>query len=483
VPALPASILEPLWAQVAALLPTRRDTHPLGCHRPRIPDRIVFDKLIQVLVFGCSYRRIADHTCSATTLRRRRDEWMALGLAEQLRLLVLAAYDRLFGLELAQLAVDGCTTKAPCGGQVAGPSPVDRRKQGLKRSLVTDAEGIPLGVVAAAANRRDDGLLAATLDTLTVVAGLPKRPMVHLDAGYDYQTCGRCWLSGAWPARSPPAGSPPRSRPAAAGRWSAPMPGQPVRQAALVHRTPPGRGGLLAGAGRRGDRVRPAGPSRLDLLPLGPPTQPPPVITYWHCVAPWPGRGGILWPTRHRAPRRGVYVDDGVRHLGSAMASTEGFEAFYAATVGRLLGQLLPVTGDLYEAEEVVQEAFARASARWTRLRDYDVPEAWVRRVAINLATDRSRQLRRQARALLRLGPPPQVPAASAEAVALLEALRTLPMRQRQAIVLHYLVDLPIEEVARTLGTGPGAVKSQLARGRRTLANRLSDAEEVLNSP
>jgi transposase len=65
VPALPSSILEPLWVQVAALLPTRPDTHPLGCHRPRIPDRIVFDKLVQLLVFGCGYRRIADATCSA----------------------------------------------------------------------------------------------------------------------------------------------------------------------------------------------------------------------------------------------------------------------------------------------------------------------------------------------------------------------------------------------------------------------------------
>jgi transposase len=72
VPALPSSVLEPLWVQVAALLPTRHDTHPLGCHRQRIADRIVFDKLIQVLVFGCGYRRIADASCSATTLRRRR---------------------------------------------------------------------------------------------------------------------------------------------------------------------------------------------------------------------------------------------------------------------------------------------------------------------------------------------------------------------------------------------------------------------------
>jgi transposase len=189
VPALPSSILEPLWVQIAALLPARQVHHPLGCHRPRIPDRLVFDKLIQILVFGCGYRRIADHSCSATTLRRRRDEWISAGVAEQLRLLVLAAYDRLFGLELEQLAVDGCTTKAPCGGQTAGPSPVDRRKQGLKRSTVTEAGGIPLGAVPAPANHRDDGLLAVTLDTLTGVGPLPAQPVVHLDAGYDYQPC------------------------------------------------------------------------------------------------------------------------------------------------------------------------------------------------------------------------------------------------------------------------------------------------------
>jgi transposase len=157
VPALPSSVLEPLWVQVAALLPTRHVHHPLGCHRPRIPDRIVFDKLIQVLGFGCGYRRIADATCSATTLRRRRDEWITAGVADQLRLAVLAAYDRMLGLELEHLMVDGCITKAPCGGQVAGPSPVDRRKQGLKRSLATEATGIPLAVLAAPANHARDG--------------------------------------------------------------------------------------------------------------------------------------------------------------------------------------------------------------------------------------------------------------------------------------------------------------------------------------
>jgi hypothetical protein len=98
---------------------------------------------------------------------------------------VLAAYDRMLGLDLEQLAVDSCTTKAPCGGKSAGPSPVDRRKQALKRSTVTEAGGTPLGAVPAPANRRDDGLLAATLDTLTAVAPLPAQPVVHLDAGYD----------------------------------------------------------------------------------------------------------------------------------------------------------------------------------------------------------------------------------------------------------------------------------------------------------
>jgi transposase len=94
VPTLPSSILEPLWVQIAALLADRQVHHPLGCHRPRIPDRLVFDKLIQILVFGCGYRRIADASCSATTLRRRRDEWISAGVAEQLHHAVLAAYDQ-----------------------------------------------------------------------------------------------------------------------------------------------------------------------------------------------------------------------------------------------------------------------------------------------------------------------------------------------------------------------------------------------------
>lgn len=184
-PAIPSSIITPIWDQFSALLPPHTVGHPLGCHRPRIPDRVVFDKLVQVLVFGCAYERIADEACSATTLRRRRDAWIAAGVMATLQTIVLAAYDRMIGLELDDLAVDGCITKAPCGGEVAGRSPVDRGKQGLKRSTLVEARSIPLGAVAAPANRHDSPLLAPTLATLTALGPLPEQIVVHLDRGYD----------------------------------------------------------------------------------------------------------------------------------------------------------------------------------------------------------------------------------------------------------------------------------------------------------
>lgn len=168
-PALPSWLTDPLWDQFAALLPPRQtyvSTHPWGCHRRRIADRIVFDKLLQVLRFGCSYQGIADTTCSATTIRDRRDEWIQLGIFTRLRQIALDAYDRIVGLLLDDVAVDGCITKAPGGGEVTGPSPVDRRKQGMKRSVLVEAYGIPLGRVLAGAHRHDSPLLEPTLDQL-----------------------------------------------------------------------------------------------------------------------------------------------------------------------------------------------------------------------------------------------------------------------------------------------------------------------------
>jgi hypothetical protein len=114
------------------------------------------------------------------------DEWIELGVMEQLREICLDAYDRLIGLELSEVAVDGCLTKAPCGGQKAGRNPVDRGKQGIKRSMAVDAKGIPLGAVSAPANRHDSPLLVPTLGAASEALGaLPEETSVHLDRGYD----------------------------------------------------------------------------------------------------------------------------------------------------------------------------------------------------------------------------------------------------------------------------------------------------------
>lgn len=186
-PALPPYIIEPIFEQFQALLPKHQTNHPLGCHKRRIPDRVVFEKLVQILVFGYAYERIADDSCSESTLRRsRRDEWIELGVMERLREISLDAYDRLIGLRLSDLVVDCCITKAPCGGEKAGRSPVDRGKRGIKRSTVVDAAGIPLGTISAPANRHDSPLLEATLDTsLETLGELPEGARVHLDRAYD----------------------------------------------------------------------------------------------------------------------------------------------------------------------------------------------------------------------------------------------------------------------------------------------------------
>ena len=117
-------------------------------------------------MLGASYERIADSSCSATTIRNRRDEWIAAGVFTQLEQLCLEAYDKSVGLDLSEVIVDGCIVKAPCGGEAAGRSPVDRGKQGTKRSLLVEATGIPLGCVIAGAHRNDSPLLLPTLEHL-----------------------------------------------------------------------------------------------------------------------------------------------------------------------------------------------------------------------------------------------------------------------------------------------------------------------------
>jgi hypothetical protein len=189
VPAVPSCLLEPLWDQFAALLPMRDEyapTHPLGCHRRRVADRVVFEHIVQALVHGSGYERISSPGCSDRTIRRRVKLWAQLGISEQVHALALEAYDRVIGLGLAEISVDGCITKAPSGGEKAGRSPVDRGKQGLKRSVSSDSAGVPLGIVSAGANRHDWPLLGPTLQaTKDQVGTLPEEVNINLDRGYD----------------------------------------------------------------------------------------------------------------------------------------------------------------------------------------------------------------------------------------------------------------------------------------------------------
>jgi Transposase DDE domain len=214
VPALPSCLLEPLWGEFAALLGQERPGfdpgHPLGCHRRRIPDRVVFEHVIAALVHGSGYERIASAGCSDRTIRRRLKAWAAAGIGQQVHALALAAYDRMIGLELDDVAVDACITKAPCGGDCAGPSPVDRRKGGMKRSVATENYGIPLGIICAGAHRHDSPLLAPTLHAAADQLGglLPGQRTCHLDAGYDSQPTRRTLHQQGYGARIARRGTP-----------------------------------------------------------------------------------------------------------------------------------------------------------------------------------------------------------------------------------------------------------------------------------
>lgn len=189
-PAVPSCLLEPIWVEFYAAIGEDRagfdPTHPLGCHRRQIPSRVVFERLVDALVHGSGYERISTVACSDRTIRRRLKKWAKAGVAQRIHAIALEAYDRIIGLQLDDMSVDGCITKAPCGGDKAGPSPVDRRKGGLKRSVACDGYGIPIGIVSVGANRHDSPLLRPTFAAAqTQVVRFPAQVTVHLDAAYD----------------------------------------------------------------------------------------------------------------------------------------------------------------------------------------------------------------------------------------------------------------------------------------------------------
>jgi RNA polymerase sigma-70 factor, ECF subfamily len=151
------------------------------------------------------------------------------------------------------------------------------------------------------------------------------------------------------------------------------------------------------------------------------------------------------------------------------------FDLFYAATATRLLRQMILLTGDSAEAEDVVQEAYERAWLSWPTVRDCVSGEAWVRTVARRLAVSRWRRVRSSSAAWLSTTARPEIAELDTEHVALVQALRQLPEKQRVAVVLHHVADLPVEQVAEETGSSVSAVKQQLVRGRAALAELLAE--------
>lgn len=145
------------------------------------------------------------------------------------------------------------------------------------------------------------------------------------------------------------------------------------------------------------------------------------------------------------------------------------FEDFYQAYFANTVLLVYSFTADMGAAQDVTQEAFARAWQRWQTVSEYNDPLAWVRRVAINLANSRWRRIR-TARKYLDRQREEFAPDVNPDHVMVVAALRRLPKGQRDALVLHYLADLTVEDVAQQLEAPVGTVKSWLSRGRTALA-------------
>lgn len=187
--AMDPEVADAIWAAIEPILPAPPDAHPLGCHNPRVADRVCFRGILIRLVTGSSWvdiEAIMNFEVSDTTLRARRDEWIAAGVFDRLEAEARNAYDRIIELDLDVVAIDGSLHKAPCGGEGTGKSPVDRAKLGWKWSVASERSGIPIGWTIDGANRNDVKMLEPTLDAVAATGLLADIGTVTLDRSYDF---------------------------------------------------------------------------------------------------------------------------------------------------------------------------------------------------------------------------------------------------------------------------------------------------------
>jgi putative transposase len=183
-------ISDELWALLQPHLPVHVNTHRFGGGRPRVPDRPCADAIFFVLRTGCQWEALNQtELCAKSTAHDRFPAWVQAAVFLKLWQAGVEQFDELKGIDWAWLSMDGAMTKAPLAGEQTGPNPTDRAKSGVKRSLLTEGQGVPIGVAVAGANRPDMQLVRATIERIVV-----ERPEVTdeqpqgmcLDKGYDY---------------------------------------------------------------------------------------------------------------------------------------------------------------------------------------------------------------------------------------------------------------------------------------------------------
>lgn len=155
----------------------------------------------------------------------------------------------------------------------------------------------------------------------------------------------------------------------------------------------------------------------------------------------------------------------------------DAFDEFYQSSARTVVHLIYASTGDLTLAQDCTQEAFSRAWQQWSKVSAYDDPLAWVRTVARRLAISAWRKRTNQSRAYVRHGAAASTPGPSEDSVAVMTALRTLSGPNREAVTLHYLADLSIEQIAHETNTPAGTIKARLHRGRQQLAQALRTQE------
>ncbi len=177
-----------LWDLIAPILGPEKAPGTVG--RPACPFRVIFDATVYVLRTGCQWHALPRQVYApGSTVHARFSQWVEAGVFYQAWQTVLGYYDQEVGIDWKWQALDGAITKAPLGGQATGPSPVDRGKQGTKRSVLTDRRGAPLSIVVTAANAHDKTVALETLDGIVVERPEKAVYRLHhlcLDKGYDY---------------------------------------------------------------------------------------------------------------------------------------------------------------------------------------------------------------------------------------------------------------------------------------------------------